>query len=436
MEPKGGMEVAKSESKTKRKGTIAEKILDGETGEIVEREVDYIMVNDITGVPAFEVLEALEDDQEQVEQAGKLDKVVVVQDHYVPNKDIASAEQAKALRNYARRYRIKNYYEVGRGGICHQVMIEEGFVAPGRLIIGADSHTCSYGALGALSTGVGSTEAGAAMATGRLWFKVPATQKFVIEGRLRDYVMGKDIILHIIGDIGVSGSLYKAQEFYGTTITHLSLSDRITIANMAVEAGAKAGIIPPDEKVFQYLRGRVRGDYRAVYADEGVEYEEVFEYDASEIPPTVAKPFSPANTVPASELDVPVDQAYLGSCTNGRIEDLRIAARILRGRKVHPDVRLIVVPASERVLRRAIEEGLVGIFMDAGAFICGATCGACLGGYMGVLAKGERCVSTTNRNFIGRMGHKDSEVYLANPAVVAASAVTGRITDPMELEGF
>jgi len=422
--------------------TIAEKILDGEAGEIVEREVDYIMVNDITGVPAFEVLTELENANENANANAnadepKRDKVVIVQDHYVPNKDIASAEQAKALRNYARRYNITNYYEIGKGGICHQVMIEEGFVAPGRLIIGADSHTCSYGALGAFSTGVGSTEAGAAMATGRLWFKVPTTQKFVIDGNLREYVMGKDIILHIIGDIGVSGSLYRSMEFYGSTISHLSLSDRITIANMAVEAGAKAGIIPPDEKVFRFLRNRVRGDYKPVYADEGSdsdsEYEAIFEYDASEIVPTVAKPFSPANTVPASELDVTIDQAYLGSCTNGRIEDLRAAAAILKGKKVSPDVRMIVVPASEKVLKQALEEGLISIFVDAGAFVCSATCGACLGGYLGVLAKGERCISTTNRNFIGRMGHKDSEVYLANPAVVAASAITGRITDPGDL---
>ncbi len=422
--------------------TIAEKILDGEAGEIVEREVDYIMVNDITGVPAFEVLAELENANENANvnanaNEPKRDKVVIVQDHYVPNKDIASAEQAKALRNYARRYNITNYYEIGKGGICHQVMIEEGFVAPGRLIIGADSHTCSYGALGAFSTGVGSTEAGAAMATGRLWFKVPTTQKFVIDGNLREYVMGKDIILHIIGDIGVSGSLYRSMEFYGSTISHLSLSDRITIANMVVEAGAKAGIIPPDEKVFKFLRNRVRGDYKPVYADEGSdsdsEYEAIFEYDASEIVPTVAKPFSPANTVPASELDVTIDQAYLGSCTNGRIEDLRAAAAVLKGKKVSPDVRMIVVPASEKVLKQALEEGLISIFVDAGAFVCSATCGACLGGYLGVLAKGERCISTTNRNFIGRMGHKDSEVYLANPAVVAASAITGRITDPGDL---
>ncbi len=407
--------------------TIAEKILNGEAGEIVEREVDYIMVNDITGVPAFEVLDELAYDI-------KNEKAVVVQDHYVPNKDVDSAEQAKALRNYARKYKIANYYEIGKGGICHQVMIEAGYVAPGRLIIGADSHTCSYGALGAFSTGVGSTEAAAAMATGRLWFKVPETQRFVIRGKPKRYVMGKDIILHIIGDIGVSGSLYKSQEFYGTTIESLNLSDRITISNMAIEAGAKAGIIPPDDKVFEFLDGRVRGEYKSVYADgKESEYEAVYEYDASEIVPTVAKPFSPANTAPASELDVPIDQAYLGSCTNGRIEDLRVAAAILNGKKISPDVRMIVVPASEAVLAQAIEEGVIQIFLAADAFVSGPTCGACLGGHMGVLAKDERCISTTNRNFIGRMGHKDSEVYLANPAVVAASAIKGRITDPTEL---
>jgi 3-isopropylmalate/(R)-2-methylmalate dehydratase large subunit len=412
--------------------TIAEKILNGKAGEIVECEVDYIMVNDITGVQAFEVFEEL---GLEPEREIKKEKVVVVQDHYVPNKDVDSAEQAKALRNYARKYEIENYYEIGKdgSGICHQVMIEEGFAAPGRLIIGADSHTCSYGALGAFSTGVGSTEAAATIATGRLWFKVPATQKFVINGELRKYVMGKDIILHIIGDIGVSGSLYKSQEFYGAVIEKLSLSDRITISNMAVEAGAKAGIIPPDEKVFDFLRGRVRGEYKPVYADTEGEYEEVLEYDASEIVPTVAKPFSPDNTVPASELGVSIDQAYLGSCTNGRIEDLRVAAEILKGKKVNREVRMIVVPASKKVFEQALEEGLIKIFLEADAFVCGPTCGACLGGHMGVLASGERCISTTNRNFIGRMGHKDSEVYLANPAVVAISAIEGRITDPVEL---
>jgi 3-isopropylmalate/(R)-2-methylmalate dehydratase large subunit len=360
---------------------------------------------------------------------------VLIPDHYVPNKDIPSAEQAKAMREFARKYNLPHYFEVGRGGVCHQVMIEQGFVAPGRLIVGADSHTCSYGALGAFATGVGSTEAASVMALGKLWFRVPESLRFVVEGKLGKYVMGKDIILHIIGDIGVDGALYKAMEFYGSAITSLSLADRISIANMAIEAGGKAGIIPPDEKVFEYLKGRVRGAYEPVYADDDASYEETFTYDAKEIPPTVAKPFLPSNTSPASELgDITIDQAYLGSCTNGRIEDLRVAAKILRGRKVHPNVRMIVVPATQEVYQQAIREGLVETFVEAGAFVSGPTCGACLGGYMGVLGKGERAISSTNRNFIGRMGHKESEVYLANPAVVAASAVTGRITDPRELE--
>jgi len=414
--------------------TISEKILAEksgkkrvEPGEIIEARVDYVMLNDVTGLPAFEVFKEFQTEP-------LTDRVVLIPDHYVPNKDIASAEQAKAMREFARKYKIKNYFEVGRGGVCHQLMIEEGFVAPGRLIVGADSHTCSYGALGSFATGIGSTEAAAVMATGKLWFKVPETQKFIVDGKLNRYVMGKDIILHIIGDIGVSGSLYKAMEFYGSVISKLSLSDRITISNMAIEAGGKAGIIPPDKKVFDYLNGRVRGDYREVYSDPDAVYSEKFEYNAEEIVPTVAMPSLPENTAPASELGgIEIDQAYLGSCTNGRIEDLRIAAEILKGKKIHEDVRMIVVPASKRIFEQAVEEGLIKIFMDADAYVSGPTCGACLGGYMGVLAKGEVCISSTNRNFIGRMGHKDSRVYLANPAVVAASAITGRITDPNEL---
>lgn len=415
--------------------TIAEKILarasgkaEVEPGEIVEAEVDYVMVNDVTGLPAFGVFEELKAEPMR-------EKIVLIPDHYVPNKDIPSAAQAKAMREFARKYRLPNYFEVGRGGVCHQLMIEEGFAAPGRLIVGADSHTCSYGAFGALSTGIGSTEAASAMALGRLWFKVPETQRYVVEGALNRYVMGKDIILHIIGEIGVDGALYKSMEFYGSAIEALGLADRISISNMAIEAGAKAGIIPPDEKVFQYLRGRVRGNYTPVYADVGARYSETIEFKAGDIRPTVARPFLPSNVAPAADLsDVTIDQAYLGSCTNGRIEDLRIAAEILRGRRVHEGVRMIVVPASTRVYAQAMEEGLFKVFMEAGAYVSGPTCGACLGGYMGVLAKGERCISSTNRNFIGRMGHKESEVYLANPAVVAASAVKGHITDPTELD--
>ncbi len=415
--------------------TISEKILAKhaglkkvEVGQIVEAEVDYIMVNDVTGLPAFEVYDK---DFSGIEP--KRGKIVLIPDHYVPNKDVKSAEQAKAMRQFAARHKIPHYYEVGRGGVCHQIMIESGFVAPGRLIIGADSHTCSYGALGAFSTGVGSTEAACAMASGKLWFKVPETQKFVVEGKLGKYVMGKDIILHAIGNVGVEGSLYKTMEWYGSAIESLTLSDRISISNMAIEAGAKAGIIPPDKGVFDYLKGRVKGGYIPVYSDPDAEYCDTFGYDAGGIRPTVAEPFLPENAKPAKEVDVRIDQAYLGSCTNGRIEDMRAAAKILKGKKVHPDVRMIVVPASTDIQQQMIDEGLVDIFIKAGAYVSGPTCGACLGGYMGILASGEVCVSTTNRNFIGRMGDKGSKVYLANPYVVAASAITGRITDPNEL---
>ncbi len=312
-------------------------------------------------------------------------------------------------------------------------MIEQGFVAPGRLIVGADSHTCSYGALGAFATGIGSTEAASVFARGVLWFKVPESMRFTVDGKLGKHVSGKDIILTIIGDIGVEGALYRSMEVGGTSITALPLADRITISNMGIEAGAKACIIPPDEKVDEYLKGRVRGRYRKVKADADAAYSELWEYDGADIVPVVAKPSLPSNVVPASEVSVKIDQAYLGSCTNGRIEDLRIAAKMLKGRKVHRDVRMIVVPATKEVFDQAVKEGLMKVFSDAGAYISGPTCGACLGGYMGILAPGERCVSSTNRNFVGRMGDKDSEVYLASPAVVTASAIKGRITDPAEV---
>jgi 3-isopropylmalate/(R)-2-methylmalate dehydratase large subunit len=412
--------------------TIAEKILsakskkDVSAGEIVEAAVDYVMVNDITGPAAFDEFEGL--------CAPILrDKVVLIPDHYVPNKDVASAKQAQKMRDFARKHRIKNYFEVGSGGVCHQLMIEQGFVAPGRLIVGADSHTCSYGALGAFAAGIGSTEAATVFARGVLWFKVPESMKFTVSGKLGKHVSGKDIILTIIGDIGVEGARYASMEVEGSSIASLALSDRITISNMGIEAGAKACIVPPDKKVDEYLKGRVRGRYGAVFADEEASYSDVREYDGRALVPVVAKPFLPSNTSPASEVDVEIDQAYLGSCTNGRIEDLRIAARILKGKKIHAGVRMIVVPATKEVFDLAIKEGLVKIFSDAGAYVSGPTCGACLGGYMGVLAPGERCVSSTNRNFVGRMGAKDSEVYLASPAVVAASAIKGRITDPSEV---
>ena len=412
--------------------TIAEKVLsaksgrDVRAGEIVEAKVDYVMVNDITAPAAFDEFEGL--------CAPILrDKIVLIPDHYVPNKDVASAKQAKKMRDFAKKHRIKSYFEVGRGGVCHQLMIEQGFVAPGRLIIGADSHTCSYGALGAFATGIGSTEAATVFARGVLWFKVPESMKFNVSGRLGKWVSGKDIALTMIGDIGVEGARYASMEVGGSSISSLPISDRITISNMGIEAGAKACIIPPDNKVDDYLRPRVRGKYKHVLADADATYSDFREYDGREIVPMVAKPFLPSNVAPASEVSVEIDQAYLGSCTNGRIEDLRIAAKILRGRKINSSVRMIVVPATKEVFDLAVKEGLVKVFSDAGAFVSGPTCGACLGGHMGVLAPGERCVSSTNRNFVGRMGAKDSEVYLASPAVVAASAVKGRIVDPSEV---
>ena len=412
--------------------TIAEKILSTkaknpvEAGEIVEAEIDYVMVNDITGPAAF-------DEFENLCAPILRNKVVLIPDHYVPNKDVASAKQAKKMRDFARKYKIANYYEVGSGGVCHQLMIEQGFVAPGRLIVGADSHTCSYGALGAFATGIGSTEAATVFARGVLWFRVPESIKYRVKGKLPRFVSGKDVILTIIGDIGVEGARYASMEIEGSSITSLPLSDRITISNMGIEAGAKACIIPPDAKVDKYLKGRVRGRYRSVFSDPDATYSDVREYDGSDMVPVVAKPYLPSNVAPASEVDVEIDQAYLGSCTNGRIEDLRIAAKILKGRRVHRNVRMIVVPATKEVFDLAVKEGLMKVFSDSGAFISGPTCGACLGGYMGVLAPGEKAVSSTNRNFVGRMGAKDSEVYLASPAVVAASAIKGRITDPSEV---
>lgn len=412
--------------------TISEKILskksgkDVRAGDIVEAKVDYVMVNDITGPAAFDEFDGLC-------VSPLRSKIVLIPDHYVPNKDVPSAIQAKKMREFAARHKIPNYFEVGSGGVCHQLMIEKGFVAPGRLIVGADSHTCSYGALGAFATGIGSTEAATVFARGLLWFKVPESMKFTVDGKLGRFVSGKDVILTIIGDIGVEGARYASMEVSGSSISSLPLSDRVTISNMGIEAGAKACIVPPDRKVDEYLKGRVRGAYRRVLPDEDADYADHRPYDGAGIVPVVAKPFLPSSVSPAIETPVEIDQAYLGSCTNGRIEDLRIAAKILKGRKVRKGVRMIVVPATKEVFDQALKEGLIKTFSEAGAFVSGPTCGACLGGYMGVLAPGERCVSSTNRNFVGRMGAKDSEVYLASPAVVAASAIKGRITDPSEV---
>jgi 3-isopropylmalate/(R)-2-methylmalate dehydratase large subunit len=409
--------------------TISEKILstksgeDAVAGQIVEAEVDYVMVNDVTGPLAF-------DEFEKLGCEPKRDKIVLVPDHFVPNKDVASAEQAAEMRRFAKKWGIENYYEVGRGGVCHQVMVDEGFAAPGRLIVGADSHTCTYGALNAFSTGVGSTEAAAVFAEGRLWFKVPESIRVELTGRLSEYVAGEDLVIKLITEIGVDGANYKALEFAGTGASAMPLSDRLTVSNMAIEAGAKAGIFPADEEAMAFAKSTARGKFNKVDPDPGASYCQELHYDLSQLEPMVALPHLPGNGRPVSEVDVVIDQAFLGSCTNGRIEDLRIAAAVLHGKKVHPDVRMIVVPASTKIYQQALKEGLIDQFVRAGAFVSGPTCAACLGGHMGVLAKGERCVSTTNRNFVGRMGHKGSEVYLASPAVVAASAVAGRIVAP------
>lgn len=415
--------------------TIAEKILskksgkDARAGQIVIADVDYVMVNDVTGPIAFREYDKLGTDELYK------DKMVLIPDHYVPAKDIDSAAQAKEMREFAQKHQIPNYFEIGKSGVCHQLMVEEGFAAPGRLIVGADSHTCTYGAVNALSTGIGSTEAAAVFATGKLWFKVPETIKVVVKGEFNRYVGGKDLILRIITDIGVDGANYKAFEFHGD-VQNISVPDRLAISNMAIEAGGKAGIFPCDDLTREYIKDSVRGEYEPVEADDDAVYCRILEYDLSKLEPFVSYPHLPSNGRPVREADVRVDQAYLGSCTNGRIEDMRIGAEIVKGRHVAPGVRMIVVPASQRVLKQMADEGLIDIFIEAGAFVSGPTCGACLGGYMGILAPGEVAVASTNRNFIGRMGAKESFVYLAGPAVVAASAIAGRIVIPDDLEGM
>ncbi|MDR0778803.1 MAG: 3-isopropylmalate dehydratase large subunit, partial [Methanomassiliicoccaceae archaeon] len=401
---------------------------DAYAGQIVEAEVDYVMVNDVTGPIAFREFNALN-------TKAKREKIVLIPDHYVPNKDVASAEQAKEMRDFAKQHNIDNYFEVGKSGVCHQLMVDEGFAAPGRLIVGADSHTCTYGGLGAFSTGIGSTEAAAVFATGKLWFKVPEKIKVELTGSFKKYVGGKDLIIKIITDIGVDGATYKAFEFSGPGVKNVPVSDRLTVANMAIEAGGKAGIFPCDDLTREYIKDTVKGSYEAVEADKDAKYSQILKYDLSKLESMVAYPHLPENGRSVKDSDVKIDQAYLGSCTNGRIEDMRIAAEVIKGRKVAEGVRFIVVPASPRVYRQMLDEGLFQIFLDAGAFISGPTCGACLGGYMGILANGEKAVSSTNRNFIGRMGHKGSEVYLTGPAVVAASAVTGYICTPDMIGG-
>ena len=416
--------------------TMAEKILaahagldEVKPGQLIECDLDLVLANDVTAPLAIKTAREITD------AVFDADKIALVPDHYAPNKDIKSAEQAKIVREFAREQGISHYYEVGCMGVEHALLPEQGVVGPGDLIIGADSHTCTYGALGAFSTGVGSTDAGVGMAVGKAWFKVPETVLIKVDGALAAGVTGKDVILHIIGMIGVDGALYKAIEFAGGAIEGLSMDERLTICNMAVEAGAKAGLIPVDDVARAYLDGRVERPYTVHASDPDAEYSQVIEIDAADIVPTVAFPHLPSNTRPVSEArDVRIDQAVIGSCTNGRLEDMRQAAAVLKGRKVAPGVRCIVIPATQKVYRQCIEEGLTDIFLDANCAVSTPTCGPCLGGHMGVLAAGERAVTTTNRNFVGRMGHPDSEVYLASPAVAAASAVLGHIGLPEDLD--
>lgn len=362
------------------------------------------------------------------------DKIALVMDHFIPNKDIKSAENCKCCRDFACRHEITNYFDVGQMGIEHALLPEKGLVVAGDAVIGADSHTCTYGALGAFSTGVGSTDMAAGMVTGKAWFKVPSAIKFVLTGKPGRWVSGKDVILHIIGMIGVDGALYKSMEFTGDGIANLSMDDRFTICNMAIEAGGKNGIFPVDSLAEQYIKEHSKREFTVYQADEDAEYEQVITIDLSKLKPTVAFPHLPENTKTIDEAgQVEIQQAVIGSCTNGRIDDIRIAAQVMKGRKVAKGVRCIVIPATQAIYLQALKEGLLEIFIEAGAIVSTPTCGPCLGGYMGILAAGERCISTTNRNFVGRMGHVESEVYLASPAVAAASAVTGKISCPCEL---
>ncbi len=400
-----------------------------EAGQLIEANLDLVLANDITGPVAIHEVEKL-----NKKTVFDKDKVCLVPDHFAPNKDIKSAEHCKCVREYAKEHDITNYFEVGQMGIEHALLPEKGLIVAGEVCIGADSHTCTYGALGAFSTGVGSTDMGCGMITGQAWFKVPSAIKFNLVGKPSKWVSGKDVILHIIGLIGVDGALYKSMEFTGEGIAHLSMDDRFSIANMAIEAGAKNGIFPVDEQTIAYMKEHSQKEYTVYEADADAEYDAEYTIDLSALKPTVAFPHLPENTKTVDDAgEVSIDQVVIGSCTNGRIEDLRVAAEILKDRKVAENVRTIVIPATQQIYMQAIEEGLVQTFIQAGAIVSTPTCGPCLGGYMGILAAGERAVSTTNRNFVGRMGHVDSEVYLASPAVAAASAVTGKISQPSEL---
>ena len=398
-------------------------------GQLIEAYVDLTLANDITGPVSIAEMQ-----KAGFDKVFDKEKVCLVMDHFVPNKDIKSAEQCKICRDFSTDQGIVNFFDVGEMGIEHALLPEKGLTAPGELIIGADSHTCTYGALGAFSTGVGSTDLAAGMATGKAWFKVPSAIKFNLSGKLQKWVSGKDVILYIIGKIGVDGALYKSMEFTGPGVSSLSIDDRFAICNMAIEAGAKNGIFPVDETTLAYVKDRVKREFKVFEADEDAVYDQVIEINLSSLRPTVAFPHLPENTRPVDDAKgVEIHQAIIGSCTNGRIEDMRIAAQILKGRKVCKTVRTIIIPATQAIYLQSLREGLIEIFIEAGAVVSTPTCGPCLGGYMGILAHGERSIATTNRNFVGRMGHVTSEVYLSNPAVAAASAITGKITDPSDI---
>ena len=400
-----------------------------EAGQLILVDLDRVLGNDITSPVAIKEFEKI-----GATEVYDKDKVTMVMDHFAPNKDIKAAVQCKTCRDFCDKYEVTHFYDVGQMGIEHALLPEKGLVLPGDVVIGADSHTCTYGALGAFSTGVGSTDMACGMATGKAWFKVPSAIKFVLKGKLNKYVSGKDVILHIIGKIGVDGALYKSMEFTGEGVSSLTIYDRLTISNMAIEAGAKNGIFEVDEQTIAYVKERSDREFTVFHADMDAPYDEIYEIDLSKIKSTVAFPHLPENTKTFDEIgDIPIDQVVIGSCTNGHYKDLAEAAEILKGRKVAKRVRAIVIPATQDIYLKAIENGLVKTFIEAGCIVSTPTCGPCLGGYMGILAAGERAVATTNRNFVGRMGHVDSEVYLASPAVAAASAVMGKIADPAKL---
>ncbi|MDD3270554.1 MAG: 3-isopropylmalate dehydratase large subunit [Syntrophomonadaceae bacterium] len=416
--------------------TVSQKILAAHAGkefvapgELLNCKLDVVLGNDVTAPVAIAEFEKL-----GMEQVFDQEKIVLVPDHFTPNKDIKSAEQSKIMRDFARKLGIKHYFEIGAMGIEHCLLPEQGLVLPGDLIIGADSHTCTYGALGAFATGVGSTDMAAGMATGEVWFKVPESIKFIYYGEMPRWLSGKDLILHTIGDIGVDGARYMSMEFTGEVISRLSIDNRFTMANMAIEAGGKNGIIAADDITREYVEQRARRPYTIYQSDPDADYFEIREYDVSKMEPVIAFPHLPENTRPVSKATgVSLDQVVIGSCTNGRLEDLQIAASLLKGKKVHPEIRLLVFPGTQQIYLDALRRGYIETFIEAGAVVSTPTCGPCLGGHMGILAKGEKALATTNRNFVGRMGHPESEVYLASPAVAAASAIKGRITAPWEV---